>query len=49
MNPNDIKEKEFSFNHRNEVYAVVLDAVSQEQLDTVHIKKSNARDLDGLF
>lgn len=49
MNPNDIKEKEFSFNHRNEVYAVVLDAVSQEQLDTVNIKKSNARDLDGLF
>jgi len=40
---------EFSFNDNSEVMAVLLDAETQEQLDTVTIKKSNARDLGGLL
>lgn len=46
---NDIIDKEFSFNHNAEVYAVLIDATSQEQIDTVGIKKSNIRDLGGLL
>jgi hypothetical protein len=41
-------EKQFSFNKNTQVQAVLLDAESQEQLDTVIIKKSNLRDLGGL-
>jgi hypothetical protein len=40
---------EFSFNGNSEVTAVLVDANTQEQLDTVKIKKSNARDLAGLL
>jgi hypothetical protein len=40
---------EFSFNGHSEVMAVLLDAETQEQLDRVTIKKSNARDLGGLL
>ncbi|MCC5878235.1 MAG: hypothetical protein JJU11_18615, partial [Candidatus Sumerlaeia bacterium] len=40
---------EFSFSGHNEVTAVVVDAESQKQLDSVNIKKSNARDFGGLF
>ena len=39
---------DFSFNGNSEVRAVLVDAESQEQIDTVTIKKSNARDLGGL-
>ena len=39
---------DFSFNGNSEVRAVLVDSESQEQLDTVTIKKSNARDLGGL-
>lgn len=42
-------DKEFSFNQNSEVKAVVIDAVSLEQLDTVNIKKSNDRDFGGLL
>lgn len=45
---NAIFEKEFSFNGNAQVQAVLLDASTQEQLDTVIIKKSNLRDLGGL-
>ena len=45
---NSIIDKEFSFNGNNEVQAVLLDATTQEQLDTVKIIKSNLRDLGGL-
>jgi len=41
-------EKQFSFSHNTQVQAVLLDAETQEQLDTVIIKKSNLRDLGGL-
>ena len=41
-------EKEFSFNNNSQVIAVLLDAGTQEQLDTVIIKKSKLRDLGGL-
>jgi hypothetical protein len=40
---------EFSFNGNSEVMAVLLDAETQEQLDTVNIKKSNVRDFGGLL
>jgi hypothetical protein len=40
---------EFSFNNNNQVQAVLLDATTLEQLDTVIIKKSNLRDLGGLL
>jgi hypothetical protein len=39
---------ECSFNNNPVVQAVLLDAISQEQLDQVIIKKSNLRDLGGL-
>ncbi len=40
---------DFSFGGHNEIIAVVVDATSQEQIDSVKIKKSNARDLGGLI
>ena len=39
---------ECSLNNNSQVQAVLLDAVTQEQLDKVTIKKSNLRDLGGL-
>jgi hypothetical protein len=43
-----IESFEFSFNTNTQVQAVLLDAVTQEQLDTTTIKKSTLRDLGGL-
>ena len=40
---------DFSFSGYNEIHAVLIDAITQEQLDSVIIKKSNARDLGGLL
>lgn len=40
---------DFSFGGNTEITAVVVDANTQEQLDTVTIKKSNVRDLGGLL
>ncbi len=40
---------EFSFSGNNKVKAVLIDAQTKEQLDSVDIKKSTARDLDGLL
>ena len=40
---------ECSFNQNTSVQAVLLDAVTQEQLDKVTINKSNLRDLGGLI
>lgn len=40
---------EFSFSGNNELLAVLVDANNQEQLDSVTIKKSNARDFGGLL
>lgn len=48
INANTIKDKEFSFNKNTQVQAILIDAITQEQLDTVTIKKSNLRDLGGL-
>lgn len=45
---NAILDKEFSFNSNAQVQAVLIDATTQEQLDTAIIKKSNLRDLGGL-
>ena len=40
---------EYAFKGNSEVMAVLLDAETQEQLDIVTIKKSNARDFGGLI
>jgi hypothetical protein len=40
---------DFSFGGNSEIIAVVVDANNQEQIDSVKIKKSNARDLGGLL
>ncbi len=40
---------DFSFGGNNEIMAVIVDANTQEQIDSVKIKKSNARDLGGLL
>jgi hypothetical protein len=48
INSNDIIDKEFSFANNMQIQAVLIDASTQEQLDSVIIKKSNLRDLGGL-
>lgn len=45
---NSIKQ-EFSLKDHTEVQAVLVDAVTQERLDSADIKKSTARDLGGLM
>jgi len=40
---------EFSFSGNNEVQVILVDATTQEQLDSSKISKSNARDLGGLL
>jgi hypothetical protein len=40
---------EFSFGGHSEIIAVIVDANTQEQIDSVKVKKSNARDLGGLM
>lgn len=40
---------DFSFGGNSEIIAVVVDATNQEQIDSVKIKKSNARDFGGLL
>ena len=49
IEPGATQSFDFSFGGHNEIIAVVVDAVSQEQIDSVQIRKSNARDLGGLF
>jgi len=48
MDAGKIESLEFTFNKNAQVQAVLLDAITQEQLDTVIIKKSNLRDMGGL-
>lgn len=48
LNAGNSQVVECSFNGNDTVLASVIDADSQEQLDNVTIKKSNARDLGGL-
>ncbi len=43
------KSYECSLNNNTQVHAVILDAITQEQLDTTLIKKSNLRDMGGLL
>ena len=49
IDPGATQSFDFSFGGHNEIIAVVVDATSQEQIDSVKIKKSNARDLGGLI
>lgn len=41
--------KEYTFDGNNDIEVQLLDAVTKEQLDKAVVKKSNDRDLDGLF
>ena len=49
MTPNDSINKEYSFDKHGDLEVIVLDAISKEQLDKAHIKKSSARDIEGLL
>ena len=49
ISPNQTQSVEFSFDGHNEITAVLVDASNQATIDTVKIKKSNARDLGGLI
>ncbi len=40
---------EFSFSGNSEITAVIVDAETQEQIDSVQVKKSGSRDLGGLL
>lgn len=40
---------EYSFSHHKEISVIIIDAETKEQIDRAKIKKSGARDLDGLF
>jgi len=48
MESGSAESLEFSFNSNTEVQAALVDATTQEQLDNVTIKTSNARDMGGL-
>jgi len=49
IEPGAVQSFDFSFGGHNEIIAVIVDASTQEQIDSVKIKKSNARDLGGLL
>ncbi|WP_373512881.1 hypothetical protein [Persicitalea sp.] len=49
LNAGTAQSLEFSFQGNSEVQAVLVDAGTQEQLDSVRATKSNMRDLGGLF
>ena len=49
VNAGESTSFEFSFMDNSDVTAILIDAGTQEQLDSVKIKKSNARDLGGLL
>jgi hypothetical protein len=49
IEPGASQSFDFSFGGNNEIIAVIVDATNQEQIDSVKIKKSNARDLGGLI
>ncbi|ABI68312.1 PglZ domain-containing protein [Syntrophomonas wolfei] len=49
MEPGKTETIEFTFDDRQTLKAVLLDAESQEQLDIVSVKKANIRDLGGLL
>jgi hypothetical protein len=49
IEPGVVQSFDFSFGGNNEIIAVIVDANTQEQIDSVNIKKSNARDLGGLL
>lgn len=49
ISPNETQSFEFSFDGHNEITAVIIDESTQEQIDSVKVKKSNARDLGGLI
>jgi hypothetical protein len=48
IEPGAEKSFDFSFGGHCEIIAVIIDASTQEQIDSVKIKKSNVRDLGGL-
>jgi len=49
LKPDEVENVELPFKNNDEVLAVVIDATTQEQLERVKVKKSNMRNLNGLF
>jgi len=49
MHAESAESLEFSFSGHTEISAVIVDADTQEQLDSTIVKKSSARDLGGLL
>ena len=49
IEPGATQSFDFSLGGNSEIIAVIVDASTQEQIDSVKIKKSNARDLGGLI
>lgn len=45
----EVWDKEFGFEGKNEIVLIIEDASTREKLDQVTVKKSSARDLGGLF
>ena len=49
IHKDEVWDKEFGFNGKNEIVVIIEDANTKEKLDQVTVKKSSARDLGGLF
>ena len=45
----EVVKKEYSFDGRNELDAIVIDAETKETIDRVTIKQETIRDTGGLF
>ena len=49
LKPEEILKKEYSFDGRNELQAVVIDAETKDTLDKATIKQKSIRDTGGLL
>ena len=49
IHKDQVWDKEFGFNGKNEIVVIIEDNNTKEKLDQVTVKKSSARDLGGLF
>jgi hypothetical protein len=49
LKPEEVVKKEYSFDGRNELDAIVIDAETKETIDRVTIKQETIRDTGGLF
>lgn len=49
LKPEEVVKKEYSFDGRNELDAIVIDAETKETIDRVTIKQKTIRDMGGLL